>query len=222
MNVEQHIKTVRIPGIISKIEYFDHFLSKELYSTKIKGIGSSYVISHHKINTGQHDITVEVYTSETIVIKGSPRIPLDEFEKIASKVIEIANRSKLSVADDRPITLTRAIGIMSYALKLDLSDEYQRMVAVILSDLVNEIILTEIMRNQGIKGSPLEAGVPTKIRYLKEKNISIYLEEEIKNIRDLRNGVAHRGEFPDETQAKQAIDVAHKVLKWILSEKEES
>jgi len=222
VDVGQHIKTVRIPGIISKIEYFDHFLSKELDSTKIEDVGTSYVITHHKINTGQHDITVEVYTSEKIVIKGSPRIPPDEFERIASKVIEIANRSKLSVADDRPITLTRAIGIMDYALKLDLSDEYQRMVAVILADLVNEIILTEIMRNQGIKGTPLEEGVPKKIKYLKENGIPIYLEKEIKNIRDLRNGVAHRGEFPDETQAKQAINVAQKVLKWILSEKEES
>ena len=49
------------------------------------------------------------------------------------------------------------------------------------------------MRSLQISGAPLEAGVPEKIRKIKDKGEDVYKEKEIESIRELRNEIVHRG-----------------------------
>jgi len=83
---------------------------------------------------------------------------------------------------------------------------------VILADISNEIVLTEKMRSLKIEGQPLEEGIPGKVKRIKGKEGFVYRENEILNIRELRNQVVHLGSIPDKGQAERALEVARDVL----------
>ena len=120
-------------------------------------------------------INVIVYTTETVLITGSPKIPEQEFNKTAIRIAEIAQRSTTKLSKLRPITFQRAEGIINFALNLNPDSEYERMVIIILADTSNEIVLTELMKSLGIKGESLKEGIPKKIEKLREKKSdSIY------------------------------------------------
>ena len=148
-----------------------------------------------------------------IFISSSPKTSSSTFERIASEVAEIAQTSITKVTETRPLTILRANNILDFASKLDLDNEYERMVVIILSDISNEIILREKMKSLKIEGSPLDAGIPNKIKTIKEKGQDVYKKEEIKQVRELRNGIVHSGNIPDKNQAKKALEVAIDVLK---------
>ncbi|KPV62195.1 MAG: hypothetical protein AOA66_1434 [Candidatus Bathyarchaeota archaeon BA2] len=113
--------------------------------------------------------------------------------------------------------MLRAKNILEFASKLNVDDDYERMVAVILADTSNEIVLREEMKAAGIEGPPLDEGIPEKIKRL-DKGKFVCEEDGVKNTRELRNGIVHRGDIPDKTQAAKALEIAKTVLRWYLKE----
>ena len=207
-----HGRTVKIIGIKEpkNIQRFEHFIKKSFRCESVEDLGN-YVVTHLRI----HDVRpvdVIVYTSNKIYITGSPLMHPDTFNRIATKVAEIAQESVTGLVKERPITLQRAGGILEFASKLNPDDEFERMVIVILADTSNEIVLTEKMKALEIKGTPLEEGVPTKIEYIKKKGKNVYRESEIKNIRALRNDIVHHGNIPLAAQARESLKIALDVL----------
>ncbi|MGQ9469040.1 MAG: hypothetical protein ACUVTD_04350 [Nitrososphaerales archaeon] len=112
----------------------------------------------------------------------------------------------------RPLTLQRAKTILEIASKLNLDNEYERMLAVILADTSNEIVLREKMKGMKIEGAPLDEGIPDKIKRLESKGAVVYKEDEIKNIKEVRNRIVHYGDIPDKSQSIDALKVAKEVL----------
>jgi hypothetical protein len=86
------------------------------------------------------------------------------------------------------------------------------MVIVILCDTANEIILREQMKALGIQRPPLDEGIPEKIKRIEGKGQVVYRSEEVKNIKDLRNGIVHRGDIPDKSQAEKCLEITRDFL----------
>jgi len=207
-------KRVTVQGASNpeNVEKFTYFLSKA-YSCKPVEDRGPYVSTHKRLHLPEgFDIDVIVYTNDTVFISSSPITPVAIFNGVVLKVSEIAEYSVKTIEAIRPLTLERVKDLMDFTSTLDTSDEHQRMVAVILSDTSNEIVLREQMKSLGIKGDPLEAGIPDKIRKIKEKGEGVYKEDEIKNVRELRNEIAHYGSIPTRDQAAKALEIAKDVL----------
>lgn len=205
-------RTVRIIGIKEpkNVRRFEHFIQKTFKCERVEDKGE-YVVTHWRIQ-GTKLIDAIIFTNDKIHISGSPLMPPDEFNHVATRIAEIAQESVAELAEERPVTLSRARSILGFASKLNSSNEFERMVIVILSDTSNEIVLTERMKALGIKGSPLGEGIPNKIGYIKKMGKSVYKEKEIRNVRELRNSIVHDGNIPTSVQADDSRKIALDVL----------
>lgn len=211
---KKHERKAKVSGISSKdaIERFKYFLSKDFRSVRVEDKGQ-YVVLHERIHLeNKQRMDVIVYTTDRMFISASPLVSLNIFDALATKIVRTAQQSVKKLVEIRPLTLQRARSILSFASKLNMDNDFERMVVVILADTSNEIVLTERMKALKIKGPPLDQGIPEKIKRLKQKGAIVYKEAEIENIRDLRNGIVHSGNIPDKIQATEALKLAWDVL----------
>ena len=218
--LRRHERKAQVQGISAAdaIERYKYCLSKKFNSIDVEDRGQ-YVVMHKRINIqNRQRIDVIVFSNDRIFVSASPRVSPEVFNRVATEVIRMAQDSVQRLEEVRPLTLLRAKSILEFASKLDVNNEYERMVAVILADTSNEIVLTEEMQAIGIQGPPLNEGIPEKIRRLKDKGKVVYEEEGVRNTRELRNGIVHRGDIPDKNQTIKALEVANNVLRWYLRE----
>lgn len=218
--LKRHERKAVVTGISTAdaIGRYRYRLSKEFGSTRVEDKGQ-YVLMHERIRLQNKEfMDIVVYTTDRIYMSASPYVSAEKFDEVTTKIVRIAQESVKKLEELRPITLSRAKNILEFTLRLNVEDEFQRMVVVILADTINEIVLREEMKATGIKGPPLDEGIPEKIKRLKDKGKFICEEEGVKNIRELRNGIVHRGDIPDKTQAVKALEITKVVLKWCLKE----
>jgi len=211
---KRHERKVKIDRVSSKeaIERFEYSLSKTFDYKRVEDRGQ-YVVCHGRVHLGNKtNIDIIIYTTDKIFISATPYLQPEKFNEVADKIVSIAQQSVEKLADLRPVTLQRASSILQFALELNIDNEYQRMIAVILADTSNEIVLREQMKALRIQGPPLDAGIPEKIKYIKEKGRDVYMENEIMNVRELRNGIVHHGNIPDKEQTREALQIAKEVL----------
>jgi hypothetical protein len=211
----QYIKAEEIDGISKKhsIEKFIHNL-KNRYDVKQIPDKGPHVLVHIKAICEGKNFDVIVYKSSKIKITSS-KIESTRFNIIANEIFELARTSDSKISETRGLFLQRAKSIVNHIVSLNLDDETNRMLAVILSDTSNEIVITELMQYEKIDGSPLEDNLPNKIKQLKKKNKIIFKELEIMQVRTLRNSIVHQGNIPFKEQAQQTIDIAKEVLDHI-------
>jgi hypothetical protein len=205
-------KKMRIPLISENFARLLHFLEEKYKCKRIEDKGE-YVVGHCRIGLQEdQEIDVVAFTSDTLLIRASPKTPSELFHTVCSAVEKLAGQATTSVSAARPLTTQRAKTILDYASKLDLHNEIQRMVIVILCDTVNEIILREQMKALEIQGPPLDEGIPEKIERIEGKGQVVYRSAQVKNIRELRNGIVHQGNIPDKSQAEKCLEVTSDFL----------
>ena|SRR2546426_6569713 len=200
-------RTIKVPKITEKdtLRRFEDYLLSSLGGKKVEDKGQ-YVVLHAIVPFPENfESNVIVFSSDKIFISSSGIAGKSDFDKIATDIGEAAQRAKESVKQTRPITLMKAKSLLDYAGRLNLSDENDRMVAVIISDTSNEIILTECLKSYNIKGDALGEGIPQKIDRLKTKGMNVHKPTEIKNSRELRNDIVHNGNVPSIDQAKRCL-----------------
>lgn len=210
-------RKAKVSGVSSKdaIQRLEYFISKEFHSTIVPDKGQ-YVILHRRIHLEDKNyIDVIVYTTDTIYISASPFVPSNVFGEVATRIVRLAQQSITRLEEIRPLSLQRAKSILGFASTLNLDDEFQRMVIVILADTSDEIVLREQMKAARIEGAPLEEGIPIKIKKLKDKGLIVYKEDEMKNIREIRNRIVHYGDIPDKMQATEALKIARSVIELV-------
>jgi len=196
---------------------FRVFLESE-FSAEVVPDKGQYVSLHKRIRLpDKKSINVRVHSTNGIYVSGSPLIDEKEFAAIATRVIQLAQQATIPLEQIRPISIQRAKCILDFARKLNLDNEYERMVTIILSDTCNEIILREQMKALHIEGVPLEEGIPEKIKRLKDKGCPIVAEEPMKNLRETRNRIVHHGDVPQKEQAAEALKIADQVLSSVLA-----
>lgn len=197
------------------IKKYKGFLESEFEAADVQDRGE-YVLLHKRIKLPEkRKIDIIVYSTEKIYVSGSAYISENEFATMATRIIQLAQQATAPLEEARPISIQRAKCIWDFANKLDLDNEYERMVAIILSDTCNEIILREQMKALRIEGAPLDEGIPDKIKKIKSKGYSVIAEDAIKNIRETRNRIVHYGEIPHKEQAAEALKIAERVLKSV-------
>lgn len=210
----RHERKAKVVGISLKeaMERFKYSLLRA-FNCKIVEDKGQYVVFHGRIYfRNKSNVDVIIYTTDKIFISATPILRSDEFDKVSTQVINIAQQSVQKLTEIRPVTLKRARSILEFASKLNTDDEFQRMVVVILADTSNEIVLREQMKALKIQGTPLDAGIPEKINYIKKKGNVVYAENEILNVRELRNDIVHYGNIPDKKQTEEALRIALDVL----------
>jgi len=197
------------------IQRYKGFLEGEFKAEDFPDKGE-YVLLHKRIKLPEKKkIDIIVYSTGTIYVSGSPLIDHNEFATKATRIIQLAQQATVPLEEIRPISVQRAKCILDFARKLNLDNEYERMVVIILSDTCSEIILREHMKTLQIEGTPLDEGVPEKIRRIKSKGYAVVAEEPIKNLRETRNRIVHYGEVPQKEQATKALEIAEQVLKSV-------
>lgn len=209
-------RKAKVNGVTSSdaIKRYRAFLEKEFGAEDVPDRGQ-YVLLHKRISLPQKkSIDIVVYSTDTIYVSGSPYVDEKEFAVVATRIVQLAQQATVPLEQIRPISIQRARCILDFAQKLNLENEYERMVAIILSDTCNEIVLTEQMKALKIKGAPLDEGIPVKIKRVKDKGYFVIAEEGIKNLRETRNRVVHHGEVPHKGEAAEALKIADQVLKW--------
>lgn len=210
-------RKAEVDGIASKdaIKRYRSLLENEFKAEDIRDKGE-YVLLHKRIKLPEKKSTdIIVYSTGTIYVSGSANIEESKFAPIATRIIQLAQQATAPLEKTRPISSKRARCILDFAKKLNLEDEYERMVAFILSDTCNEIILREQMEALKIKGAPLDEGIPDKIKRIKEKGYSVIAEDAIRNLRKIRNRIVHYGDIPHKGQAEEALKTAEQVLESV-------
>lgn len=214
----RHERKAKVPEISANIDRFKYCLSEAFRSTKVEDKGE-YVVMHERITLqNKHSMDVIVYTTDRMYLSASPFMSVETFNRVATEVIRLAQQSTIRLAKVRPLTLQRAKNILDFALKLDPTNDFARMVIVILADTSNEIFLREQMKAAKIRGTALDYGIPDKIKCLKDKGEVVFKADELKNVREVRNGIVHQGNIPDKTQAIDALKIAQSVLDWMFKE----
>ena len=213
-------RKAKVNGISSKdtIEKYEGFLESEFKATNVEDKGQ-YVLLHKRVKLlDKKSVDIIVYSTDTIFVPGSATIEKAEFGRIATRIIQLAQQATTPLEIKRPISVLRVKCLLDFVEKLDLDEEYKRMIAIILSDTCNEIILREQMIALKITGAPLDEGIPGKIRRIKEKGQVVIHEDGIMNLRETRNRVVHFGDIPHVDQASEAIKIAKRVLKSVSTE----
>lgn len=210
-------RTAKVSGISSpgSAKRFQNLMREEFQSKQIDDKGN-YVILHERLDLGERsNLHVITYSTEKIYISASPYVPVEKFNQIATRIVQLAQQSTKPLEEIRPLSVQRAKNLVAFASGMSLDDPYQRMVIIILIDTSNEIVLREMMKSAKIQGAPLDEGIPQKIKRLKNKGLAIPKEDEIKNLREIRNRVVHYGDIPDKTQAKEVIKIAEAVIESV-------
>ena len=197
------------------IKRYRGLLENEFKAADVPDRGE-YVLLHKRIKLPEKKtVDIIVYSTGTIYISGSAYVDEKNFAAMATRIIQLAQQATAPLEKIRPISTQRARCILDFARQLNLDNDYERMVAIILSDTCNEIILREQMKALKIEGAPLDEGIPDKIKRIKSKGYSVIAEDRIKNLRETRNRVVHYGELPHKEQAAEALKIAEQVLKSV-------
>jgi hypothetical protein len=211
-------RKAEVIGISSgeSIKRYKVLLENEFSTVDVSDRGE-YVSLHKRIKLPDRMfVDVIVYSTDTIYVSGSAYIEPEEFARIATKTIELAQQANTAPLEQmRPISVQRAKDILEFAKHLDLDKEYERMIVIILSDTCNEIVLREKMKALNIDGAPLDDNIPEKIKRLKVKGCQIVDEEAIKNLRETRNRIVHYGDIPHRGQAEESLKIANHVLQSV-------
>jgi len=197
------------------IKRYKTLLENEFGAFDVEDKGE-YVLLHKRIKLPDRKfIDIIVYSTDRIYVSGSAYIDTDEFGQKATRIVELAQQANTPIEDVRPISVQSAKDILGFAKNLNLDKDYERMIAIILSDTSNEIVLREKMKAFQIGGAALDDSIPEKIRRLKEKGCQIVEEAAIKNLRETRNKIVHYGEIPHKGQAEECLKVADHVLQSV-------
>ena len=195
---------------------YKKFLEQEFGAVDIPDKGQ-YVSLHKRIRLPEKMfVDIIVYSTDTIYVSGSPYIEPEEFGRIATRTIELAHQAITPPLElVRPISIQRAKDLLEFAKHLNLDKDYERMIAIILADTSNEVVLREKMKALNIDGAPLDDNIPEKIKRLKVKGCQIVDEEAIKNVRETRNRIVHYGDIPHKGQAEESLKIADRVLQSV-------
>lgn len=137
-----------VKGIASEapIRKYAGFLQDQYEVTEVPDRGE-YVLLHRRIKLPERKaIDIIVYSTDRIYVSGSPYVDDADFDTMATRIIQLAQQATAPLEEARPISLQRAKSIFDFARRLNLDSEYERMVAIILADTSNEIVLTEQMK----------------------------------------------------------------------------
>ena len=158
------------------------------------------------------EVHLEIFTNENTSIKASPEVKTF-FQDVCSEIKSILKESVNILSREDTVRVKRAERILKYMRNISVQNEVERMVIVTLCDIILDLLVTEKLSHFTTKRQHLEhESVGAKLGMLeKQFKIPIYRPKAVRDIRELRNRVAHGGASPvieEATFAKEAtIDI---------------
>jgi len=192
-------KQITVPGICDPdcLKKFKTLLSQQFTVYLYEDVPSHMTCKAKLERIGSpKEVHVEIFTNENTNIKASPEVRT-LFGAICSEVESILKEavSILSRQDTRAVRVNRAGRIMEYMRNISVENEVERMVVVTLCDIILDLLVTEKLSHFTHRRQDLEdERVGAKLGMLeKQFKIPVYKPKAIRDIRELRNKVAHGG-----------------------------
>ena len=140
------------------------------------------------------ELHIEIFVNENTGITASPEVQSFypeiclETENILKEAVDILSRQDT-------VRVNRAERIMEYMRNISVENEVERMVVVTLCDIILDLLVTEKLSHFTHRRQDLEnESIGAKLGMLKNQfKIPVYKPKAIRDIRDLRNKVAHGG-----------------------------
>lgn len=213
MTKQQYNQTMKTPDLLEEgcTEKFRILIREKYRITEAEDEGKK-VEFHMKIDVGDFPITLKFYSNGTLHFSASPKMDQNIFDLSIESIKVIVNQCTESIHERRPVSAIRAKEIFEFASGLDTEKSDERLVAIVLCDTTNEIILTEIMKDKRISGPALNEGVRKKISYVEKKGIVIPFSKELSNIREVRNNAVHDGQIPSKGQVDTSLKTTKKFI----------
>lgn len=159
------------------------------------------------------DIHIEIFVNENVEFKASPEVK-DLFQKVCSEIKSILTEAVNLLSRQDTVRVNRARRIMEYMRTVSVENEIERMVVVTLCDIVLDLLVTEKLSHFAHKRQDLDnESVGAKLGMLQNQyKIPIYRPKAIRDIRELRNRVAHGGTSPVTDEATFAQDATTEIF----------
>jgi len=140
------------------------------------------------------ELHIEVFVNENMGIQASPEVQ-SFFQNICLEIENILKEAVDILSRQDTVRVSRAERIMEYMRDISVDNEIERMVIVTLCDIILDLLVTEKLSHFTHRRQYLEnESVGAKLEMLKnEFKISVYKPKAIRDIRNLRNKVAHGG-----------------------------
>ncbi len=200
--------TIRVAGIATgrSRARLQHFLERSYSISQVPDKNLKVVLHLRTIIADKSPADIIIYANDTVTLSSSPNA---NPSSLAALVKEIEKVSKMSAnIPVRSSAISRSIELKDFVGKLDTSDELNRMVAIVLSDTANEIVLREKLRVHHVEGAALDEGIPDKIKRIEKKGELVYRSDEIITVRKLRNDVVHKGTIPSKKDAENVMEIS--------------
>ena len=142
------------------------------------------------------EVHLEVFVNSNAVITASPEVA--SFPQISTEIHGILGEAVKIVSSTNSIRVARARRVKDYIAGLSVDDEIQRMAIVALCDIVLDLMVTERLSSFTRNNADLEnESVGSKISLLEGRhNVRVYKSRVIRDVRELRNKIAHGGTAP--------------------------
>lgn len=159
------------------------------------------------------EVHIEIFTNENTEIKGSSEIE-PFFQSIFLELKQIFQEATNILSTQDVVRVNRARRIMEYMRNISVGSEVERMVIVTLCDVILDLLVTEKLSHFTHRRQDLEdESVGVKVGKLeKQYRIPVYKPKAIRDIRELRNRVAHGGISPIAEEATFARDTTIEIF----------
>lgn len=140
------------------------------------------------------EVHVEIFANSNTEIKASPEVdPM--FNAICQEIEIILKEAIDFLSGQGTVRINRARRIKEYMESFSVDEEVQRMVIVTLCDVILDLVVTEKLSRYTHKRDSLEnESVGAKLDLLETQfGIPLYNSKAVRDIRELRNKVAHGG-----------------------------
>lgn len=190
-------KQINVPGIcdVACLKKLEFLLGKSFSMTKDSSVPSHMRFKAQLSRVGvPREVHIEVFANSNTVIKASPEVrPL--FNEIYDEIEVMLKESVNFLSKQDNVRTNRARRIKEYMESFSVEDEVQRIVIVTLCDVILDLIVTEKLSRFTSRPESLENdSVGAKLGMLeKQFKIPLYKPKAIRDIRELRNKVAHGG-----------------------------
>lgn len=138
------------------------------------------------------EVHVEIFANENTEIKASREVQT-LFEGICFEIESILKEAVNILSRQDTLRVNRAGRILEYMRTLSVEHDVERMVIVTLCDIILDLLVTEKLSHFTHRRQDLEnESIGAKLGMLENK-IPVYKSQAIRDIRILRNKVAHGG-----------------------------
>lgn len=153
------------------------------------------------------EIHFEVFSNSNVSLISSPdNAPF--FPQIEAEIRSMLPEAVKRVCTRNSIRVARAGRIKDYVSTLSVDNEIERMVIVALCDIILDLMVTEKLSSFTHRRNELEdESVGAKIGLLETRyHVNLYKPKIIRDIRELRNKIAHGGTSPATQEAISSRD----------------